>query len=74
MIKINLPLKHFKNLSSESVWALRFGKNIAQICNIPFLAAKFKYGDLVEFDPESFKVLRIIEDGGPAKFYGGKKI
>jgi len=65
MIKIGLPTKE-KNIT-EWVWARRINDRIAEIRSLPYLSSAFKYKDLVEFNPKTNEVGKVIFDGGYVK-------
>lgn len=48
----------------EAVWARRLSANTAEILNLPVLAGRYKYRDVVEFHPDSLQALRVFQDGG----------
>jgi len=59
----------FEDGTPETVWAHRLTDRTAQIDNLP-LASGYKYKDVVEFDPETNRAIRTIQDGGysPTQF------
>lgn len=63
MIKIKLPFK-YKCFDGETVWVKPLGNNIGEISNLPLFATRYKYKDLVKFDPKTWKVREKIADGG----------
>lgn len=63
-IEINTPdAKHIKlRIPGESFWALLVEgqANQATVDNV-LLSGDYSYGDLVEYDPDSHEVLRLVE-------------
>ncbi|MEO0114026.1 MAG: DUF4265 domain-containing protein [candidate division WOR-3 bacterium] len=60
-IKIRKP-----GITYETLWVRCLSENTGVINNIPIFTKRFKYGDVVEFDPETFEVKKLISDGGHA--------
>jgi hypothetical protein len=48
----------------EKVWARKLSYNTAEIENLPVISLDYKYKDVIEFDPQTLNVTRIIRDGG----------
>jgi hypothetical protein len=67
-IKILLPLQH-DELSYEGVWVKELSDNTGEINNLPVFTREYKFGDVIEFDPITYKAMRLVRDGGytPAK-------
>ncbi|MBC7263469.1 MAG: hypothetical protein H5T64_03815 [Chloroflexi bacterium] len=70
MIKVKLPFKH-KCFDGENVWVKPLSEDIGEICNLPYFAIKFKYKDVIRFDPETGEFAEKVADGGftRTKFY-----
>jgi hypothetical protein len=62
-IKILLPLEH-EELSYEGVWIKELTGNTGEINNIPLYTKEYKFADIIEFDPQTHKVIRLLQDGG----------
>jgi hypothetical protein len=62
-IKILLPLQH-EELSYEGVWVKELSDNTGEINNLPVYTRKYKFADVIEFDPVTCKALRVVRDGG----------
>lgn len=63
MIKIQLPVRG-GSILYEGVWVEESSATTGRINNLPVFSRQYKYSDVIEFDPESHHVLRILEDGG----------
>lgn len=63
IIKILLPLQH-EELSYEGVWVKELCGNIGEINNLPVFTREYKFGDVIEFDPVTYKAMQVIRDGG----------
>ncbi len=59
-----------RNGSCEKVWAKKLSYNTAEINNLPVVCIYYKYKDVVEFNPRTLNVTRMIRDGGysPTEF------
>ena len=49
---------------TEWLWAKKISDNTAKVENIPFFVEDMTLGDLVEFDPKTHVILRVIEKCG----------
>jgi hypothetical protein len=63
-ISIKLPLK--SGLNYEGVWVKELSENTGEINNVPIFTRKYKFGDIIEFDPETGEAVRVVQDGGYA--------
>lgn len=63
MIKVKLPLR-YKCLNGENVWVKSLSNDTGEISNLPFLATKYKYKDVIKFDPDTWEFLEKVADGG----------
>lgn len=56
----------------EGVWLQPTGHNAGEILNLPVVVRRYKYMDIVEYDPDSKVVRRLVQDGGytRTKFVG----
>ena len=63
MIKVKLPFR-YKCLDGENVWIKPLSYDTGEIANLPFFATKYKYKDVIKFDPTTGKLLEKIADGG----------
>jgi hypothetical protein len=61
-ISIKLPLKC--GFSYEGVWVKELSQNTGEINNLPIFTRKYKFGDIIEFNPESGEAIRLVHDGG----------
>lgn len=65
IIKILIPLQH-EELSYEGVWVRELSCNTGEVNNLPVFAREYKFGDIIEFAPETSKAIRVIQHGGYA--------
>jgi len=63
MIKVKLPFK-CGCLNGETVWVNPLGHDTGEIRNLPFCATKYKYRDIIKFNPDTWEVLEKVADGG----------
>jgi hypothetical protein len=63
MLKILLPAEGDES-GSEGVWVKRVSANTGEINNLPFLSRKYKFGDIIEFDPKTNEAVQLVRDGG----------
>ena len=63
IIKILLPLQH-EELSYEKVWVKELAENIGEINNLPVFISEYKFGDVIEFDPVTYRAMRVVKDDG----------
>lgn len=61
--KIKIKVRH-KYINYETLWLKLLSNTTGRIANIPIYTKKFKYDDVVEFDPKTMEVKRLIFDGG----------
>ena len=51
-------------MSYEGVWVKELADNIGEINNFPVFTSEYKFGDVIEFDPVTYRATRLIKDGG----------
>ncbi|MEK6590581.1 MAG: hypothetical protein AABZ11_07870 [Nitrospinota bacterium] len=68
-IKIRLPfsIKKLKGFVAECVWVKPVTNNIGVIDNLPLVATKYRYKDIVEFNTATWEAIKVISDGGYRK-------
>jgi len=64
MIKVSILLNKKCGFNYEGVWVKELSDNTGEINNLPFFNSEYKFRDIVEFDPETGKVVKLIRDGG----------
>ncbi len=63
MIKVTLPFED-KYLSGENVWVKPLGGDTGEINNLPVFATKYRYKDIIRFDPNTWDFIEKVADGG----------
>ncbi|OGP70280.1 MAG: hypothetical protein A2W09_08180 [Deltaproteobacteria bacterium RBG_16_50_11] len=63
MVKVKIPVR-LRGISFENVWAEQLTDGIARIKNIPCYSSKYKYMDVVSFDPETLIIQYMVVEGG----------
>jgi len=63
MIKILIPLQH-EQFDYEGVWVKELSQNTGEINNLPVYTKEYKFGDIIEFDPQTSKAIRVVQHGG----------
>ena len=51
-------------MSYEGVWVKQIANNIGEINNLSVFTSEYKFGDVVEFDPVTYRAMRLLNDGG----------
>jgi len=63
MVKVRLPFR-YRCFDGENVWVHLLGPDIGEIANIPVFATRYKYRDVIRFDPDTWEFLGKVDDGG----------
>lgn len=49
---------------TEWMWARQINRNTAKLRNIPFFVKGMTLGDIVEFNPQTMRIVRVVEKCG----------
>ncbi len=62
MVKGKVPLDDV--YAGETVWCEVLGPDLGAIKNLPVFATKYKFRDVVRFNPLTFDCIEVVADGG----------